>query len=432
LADARAVLSDYRPVPRPGAQARVWQSLAASVEQSAPPRRWLTRRAWLWLPVPATALALALLWVWPHHEVMTEPTTPQHAAATPTAASTREHSSEVTSGPQELRLTPGQTVVFGHAVGRAVVPSTVVQSPAAFANTTLALQSGALEVALPPGAATHTLQTRLARFDFAAAHFSLSLSDGTARLDLASGDVSLLTVSNEKATARAGERLEIDALGRVHRLHGRLPKPPEARAEAAVEASQPTPPDPSEAMAPATNEPEVAQPPSTVATPEVSADAEVLTMLRQADLARKAGNASKAVSLYQTVATHPAAAAFAEEALLRAAMLYWQPLGRAFTAEELLSQAQARFPRGALAQERTALLARIMLARGDAPRAVSLVEAYDGPQDVALLRVRLELAAALPERSKPWCLRFLTASLSADAPHELRSQAQAVCAAAHE
>jgi hypothetical protein len=114
------------------------------------------------------------------------------------------------------------------------------------------------------------------------------------------------------------------------------------------------------------------------------------TLLQRADAALRAKAYRRAVTLYRRVASSPALSAYAEEALLRAALIDAEKLGDRRSAVATLKLMRQRFPRGALRQDRLVLGAKLALDRGDVKRAATLIEAKvaKGTQ-IALMQLRL-------------------------------------------
>ncbi len=100
---------------------------------------------------------------------------------------------------------------------------------------------------------------------------------------------------------------------------------------------------------------------------------EVAALLVLADAERRRGATQTAADLYARVAKHPAASAFAEEALLQSASLLSE-LGDATGALAALAQAAFNYADGPLAPERARLEADIELSRGRVGAAVRALE----------------------------------------------------------
>jgi hypothetical protein len=153
---------------------------------------------------------------------------------------------------------------------------------------------------------------------------------------------------------------------------------------------------------------------------------EAEAMMIQADAARRSGELTTALTIFERVLSHSAGEAFAEEAMLRIARIEVS-LGDAAQAESMLSRARTRFDRGPLLAEREALASKLARQAGRIDEAADLLDAVPRSQlSLPLAEERISVAEQLMV-SNPARARALVEPLRASKlPHSIRLSALVV------
>jgi ferric-dicitrate binding protein FerR (iron transport regulator) len=368
LARARDLLGGYSPEPLPGV-----------MERLIAPRAPAPRRGWLLYYGAGAAVAAALLIaLWPSPAA-------QLVAGSAEAGGRRVHPGDVLPVGVELALAAGSRVEL--ALGELEVASgaRLTLARAAADAVELRLAGGRIEARVEPlsGSRSFRVLTAQALVEVVGTVFRVTTDGATTRLEVDEGRVRFTPAGEAPLSIGPGEQ----ALA-----------PVPAAPEPAMLPKAPLP-------APRSVVPEVPAPSVEPAADPRDAEEAHALMLR-ADAARRARHLPEAIQWYGEVAAHPAGRMYAEEALLRRALLLREQGAGGGAALAALAEADARYPRGALGAERVALAAELHLDAGMPDRAADVLEAADiQGRAVSLLEMRLRVATALaasaPERVEP-------------------------------
>jgi len=349
---ARAELAAFPPALSEDARGRLWQGVARPTLAG-----WGRRPPWtVWAALALTAaVAVVVLAVpWP-------------VERKPAPALTGGGTGHELAGTKRLRSSEGVNVGEGRIT--ALRPSTL-RSVAAGESARVELEDGAIEVDVRPLApgATFTLVTAQAEIQVVGTKFRVAAASTSTLVEVERGTVKVtpLAAPAPASLLRAGEQLLVGAGDRpaassASRRDAR--EPPAAPAAPAASASQGQSLEAARALLPvdAARATELAQ--EVLAAPSApSIEVEALAVV--ADGLRRSGEYAAAADYYARVARHPAGEAFAEEALMRRALLLADNLEDFVGALAALREAEERFPGGVLEPERETLAREVRAAIG--------------------------------------------------------------------